>query len=206
MSSERLLHEAQRQARKAVERAIAADNAGNVPEAVHNYSTACELLLAIVRRLPDEGTKQPYITAMQQYLARAEVLRGISGTDAVVAARKARIKPADAHEAAVLDEVLDHSPGVRWSDVAGLRGAKQLLQEAVILPMLRPDLFRGIRSPPRGVLLFGPPGARLLARGARPGPLASLPPLPRHGQNPPGQGRRHGEQRHVLLHERLRTD
>jgi SpoVK/Ycf46/Vps4 family AAA+-type ATPase len=64
------------------------------------------------------------------------------------------------YETQIMNEMLDSSPGVRWEDIAGLGFAKQTLQEAVILPNLRPDLFTGLRSPPKGVLLFGPPGSR----------------------------------------------
>ncbi|XP_068304020.1 katanin p60 ATPase-containing subunit A1-like [Pyrus communis] len=55
-------------------------------------------------------------------------------------------------------DVLETSPGVRWDDVAGLQEAKRLLEEAVVLPLLMPEYFQGIRRPWKGVLMFGPPG------------------------------------------------
>ena len=55
-------------------------------------------------------------------------------------------------------DVLDRSPGVHWEDIAGLAEAKRLLEEAVVLPLLMPDYFTGIRRPWKGVLMFGPPG------------------------------------------------
>ncbi|GAB4861873.1 hypothetical protein Ancab_037128 [Ancistrocladus abbreviatus] len=54
--------------------------------------------------------------------------------------------------------IVDRSPAVKWEDVAGLEKAKQALFEMVILPTKRRDLFTGLRRPPRGLLLFGPPG------------------------------------------------
>ncbi|KAJ3165027.1 hypothetical protein HK101_000298 [Irineochytrium annulatum] len=43
-------------------------------------------------------------------------------------------------------------------DIAGLNHAKKTVNEVVVWPMLRPDIFTGIRGPPKGLLLFGPPG------------------------------------------------
>lgn len=81
-----------------------------------------------------------------------------AGTTPAKAAGAAPVTPATAMEETILSEVMDRSPNVRWTDIAGLHDAKQVLMEAVILPARRPDLFTGLRAPPKGVLLFGPPG------------------------------------------------
>lgn len=47
---------------------------------------------------------------------------------------------------------------VKWDDIIGLDHAKRLSKEAVVYPIKYPQLFRGILSPWKGLLLYGPPG------------------------------------------------
>jgi len=50
-------------------------------------------------------------------------------------------------------------PKVYWKDVGGQDLVKQLLKEAVEWPLKHPDSFKRIGiKPPRGMLLYGPPG------------------------------------------------
>jgi len=64
-------------------------------------------------------------------------------------------------------EVYVEVPTVKWTDVGGLESVKEDLREAVEWPLKNPQVFKrmGIR-PPKGILLFGPPGCgkTLLAR------------------------------------------
>jgi transitional endoplasmic reticulum ATPase len=64
-------------------------------------------------------------------------------------------------------EVTIEVPNVRWTDVGGLETIKHKLQQAVQWPLQNPESFTRLGvEPPRGVLLYGPPGCgkTLLAR------------------------------------------
>lgn len=58
----------------------------------------------------------------------------------------------------IMNEIMDHGPPVHWEDIAGVEFAKATIKEIVVWPMMRPDIFTGLRGPPKGILLFGPPG------------------------------------------------
>lgn len=58
----------------------------------------------------------------------------------------------------IVKDMLHKNVDVRWEHIAGLDEAKNILQEAMVLPIVMPDYFTGIRRPWRGVLMVGPPG------------------------------------------------
>jgi transitional endoplasmic reticulum ATPase len=62
-------------------------------------------------------------------------------------------------EPSALRELSVEVPNVRWDDVGGLDDIKAALQEAIVWPLSQPALFEhaGVR-PPRGIMLYGPPG------------------------------------------------
>ncbi len=55
-------------------------------------------------------------------------------------------------------DFLVNNNSVGYDDIIGAQGVKDSLQQMILLPNLRPDIYQGIRSPPRGILLYGPPG------------------------------------------------
>jgi len=58
-----------------------------------------------------------------------------------------------------LREVYVERPTVKWNDIGGLEEIKREIQEAVELPLNKPEVFEkmGIR-PIKGILMYGPPG------------------------------------------------
>lgn len=62
-------------------------------------------------------------------------------------------------QVAWLGFITDEKPDVGYSDIGGMDIQKQEVREAVELPLTHFELYKQIGiDPPRGVLMFGPPG------------------------------------------------
>lgn len=58
-----------------------------------------------------------------------------------------------------LREITIEVPNVKWTDIGGMSLVKESLREVVEWPLLYSNIFESMNiSPPRGVLLYGPPG------------------------------------------------
>ncbi|CAI9767689.1 unnamed protein product [Fraxinus pennsylvanica] len=70
------------------------------------------------------------------------------------------VPPDNEFEKRIRSEVIPANEiGVTFADVGSLDDIKESLQELVMLPLRRPDLFNGgLLKPCKGILLFGPPG------------------------------------------------
>ena len=165
--------------------AVELDENGHYRKALNKYQRAAEILIQFVKYNKNPIMVRKCHEQIEQYLERANVLKfHISGPKAKRGRPSSKpIEPKEgepkgeegqysAEEQEIIDSIsgtiLTESPDVKWTDIAGLQGSKQALREAIVLPIMKPNLFTGARKPWSGILLFGPPGCgkTLLARAA----------------------------------------
>ncbi len=142
-------------------RAVQADRAGKRKEAIIHYVRAIEILQKMINFTDNPDLKQMYYNKAKEYISRVKNLQK-RPSRAVSRGRGEEREEEDEEvgglEQAIADTIITEKPEITWEDVANLQTAKQALREAIIWPIMRPDLFKGARTPWKGILLFGPPG------------------------------------------------
>ncbi|KAM0836233.1 hypothetical protein ACQ4PT_062454 [Festuca glaucescens] len=166
-----------------VRQAVQEDDAGDYAAALQHYVHALDYFAAHLRYERNPKVRDAIAARLPGYVSRAEEIRalldgqaapgGRGGGEGVAAeARKGGQRKKDGGggeddergaeraklRAGLHSAIVSEKPNVRWDDVAGLDGAKQALQEAVVLPVKYPQFFTGKRRPWRAFLLYGPPG------------------------------------------------
>lgn len=129
--------------------AIQFDRQGSKGIAVSRYQRASEVLLKLCSLYPEAALNKVYMEHVENYRRRIREL-GDQG-DRVSSTRAPSLSTEQVEHVSRIEK-----PNVRWSDIADLRDAKMAVEESVIYPVRRPDLFP--LGWPRGILFFGPPG------------------------------------------------
>ena len=147
-------------------------------------STRSEILQFHVQNL---GATAPW--ADDDWLALARLAKGFTGADCLLAVKEAirnvmlEAGVTTSDNVHLSKDVLEKSirmtkpsaiksitveiPQVQWSSIGGMYDVKRELRESIELPLTHAHVFRQLRiRPPRGVLLYGPPGCSktLMAR------------------------------------------
>lgn len=129
--------------------AIQFDRQGSKGMAVSRYQRASEVLLKLCSLYPDASLNRVYMEHVENCRRRIRELKDQDGPVSV--ARSSSVSAEQDDHFSLIEK-----PNIHWNDIANLHDAKSAVEESVIYPVRRPDLFP--LGWPRGILFFGPPG------------------------------------------------
>ncbi len=166
-------------AKQEANQAITLEKAGKYHQAINKYERAAEILIQFLKFNKNPMMRQTVQKSVEDYINQVKILKMKVGGRSITQGTPSRPSKDKTMGEGVSDEeqellnmisgtIVTESPKVRWIEIAGLENCKQALREAIVLPMVKPELFTGARKPWSGILLFGPPGCgkTLLAKAA----------------------------------------
>lgn len=140
--------ELEQMAVKSANEAIQFDRQGAKSNAISRYERTAEILLKLCSLYPEAPHNKLYMQKIDNCKQRIRQLKEQNG----------RLEENDhtPRPARLEQLVLTEKPDVKWNEIANLHDAKKAIEESIVFPVKRPDLFPLGWS--RGILFFGPPG------------------------------------------------
>ena len=132
--------------------AIELERKGSKRLAATKYQRAIEVLLKLCSLYPAAPQNKVYTEHVEAYKKRIQELQ----SDEPIAHPMDSTETKDSKSIKLDQWVLTEKPDISWNDIAGLDTPKRAIEESIIFPVRRPDLFP--LGWPRGILFFGPPG------------------------------------------------
>jgi len=130
--------------------AIQLDRQGSRGLAISKYQRAVEILLKLCALYPGAPQNRVYMEHAESYQKRIKDLQE-------QVTHQEPLETSSIGKSAKFEQlVISEKPNIRWDDIANLKDAKRAIEESVVFPVKRPDLFP--LGWPRGILFFGPPG------------------------------------------------
>jgi len=130
--------------------AIQLDRQGSRGLAISKYQRAVEILLKLCALYPNAPQNRVYMEHAESYQKRIKDLQE-------QVTHQEPLETSSLGKSAKFEHlVIAEKPNIRWDDIANLKDAKRAIEESVVFPVKRPDLFP--LGWPRGILFFGPPG------------------------------------------------
>ncbi|KAK7140851.1 hypothetical protein R3I93_015097 [Phoxinus phoxinus] len=125
------------------------DELRQLADAAHGYTGAD--LAAVCKEAGLHALRR--VLGSAPALSDVQVMNGVKVTTSDLRLAMTEVKPSAMREVAI------DVPKVRWSDIGGMEEVKLALKQAVDWPLQHPEAFSRLGiTPPRGVLLYGPPG------------------------------------------------
>ena len=130
--------------------AVQFDRQGVRSNAISRYERTTEILLKLCSLYPEAPQNRLYMQQVENCKRRVKELKNgvvqLDDTDSSQTKNHAKLEQL----------ILTEKPDVKWSEIANLHDAKKAIEESIVFPLRRADLFP--LGWPRGILFFGPPG------------------------------------------------
>ncbi|XP_048045228.1 ATPase family protein 2 homolog isoform X2 [Megalobrama amblycephala] len=128
---------------------VSDDELQELADAAHGYVGAD--LAAVCKEAGLHALRR--VLGSRPALSDVQVMNSVKVTTSDLRLAMTEVKPSAMREVAI------DVPKVRWSDIGGMEEVKLALKQAVDWPLRHPEAFSRLGiTPPRGVLLYGPPG------------------------------------------------